>query len=144
MNGIKINGVNYDWGDVIITNTMSGLDITCTGVEYKKSQEKELIYGLGNEPIGTGNGLVKYEGSISMNKSGLDMLNTLAKAFGAKDILGIPGAAMNIIVSYMNGYILKVDTLIGVCFTEVPRASKKGDKEFEVSLPFIYLREESI
>jgi len=141
-NGIKINGVNYDWGDVTISNSMTGIDIVCTGIEYKKSQEKELIYGLGNEPIGTGNGQVKYEGSVSMHKSGLDKLNMMAKAMGAKDIMGIPGAAMNIVVTFMNMWDLQTDTLIGVCFTDISIAAKKGDKEFEISLPFIYLRQE--
>ncbi len=140
MNGIKINGFNYDWGDVCIVNTLTGLTIECTGIKYTKKQDKELVFGLGNEPLGTGNGQIHYDGSITLKKSGVDKLNEMAKDRGADDILGIPGAEMNIVVVYMNGYKLHTDTLVGICFTELPSESKAGDKTFDVNLPFIFLR----
>ncbi len=142
MNGIKINGVNYDWGDVVIANTLTGLNYSCVSIDYKKKQDKGLVYGLGNEPIGTGNGTVSYEGTITLKKPEVEKLNLAAKALGFNDILGLPGAAMNIVVVYMNGYDLATDVLVGVCFKELPNGVKQGDKTIDIALPFIYVRQE--
>ncbi|HOV15769.1 MAG TPA: hypothetical protein PK771_15880 [Spirochaetota bacterium] len=134
----KINGINHDWGDIVVINTVTGLEITCTGIDYTQKQDKSHKYGLGNEPIATGHGNKSYEGKIKMYKSGAHRLLLAAKTMGCKGIVDIPETAMNINVTYMNGYDLINDTLIGVSFTEEPNSVSQGDDEAIVELSFIY------
>ncbi len=144
MNGLKVNGINYDWGDVIIVNTLTGVEIGCTDIKYSKKQDKELVYGQSNEPIGMGNGKISYEGSITIHKTGVDRLNELARKLGFEDILGVPAANLNFTVVYANGYKMTTDTLIGVAFTDLSRGTKSGDKSMEIDLPFIFWKMASI
>ena len=59
------NSREYEWADV--TLLLGGKDITgVRGVKYTIKQEKETVYGKGNEPIAIQKGNKSYEGEITM------------------------------------------------------------------------------
>lgn len=129
------NSREYQWSDVsclIGTTDIVGL----RGVSYKRSKEKELLYGKGNEPIAIQSGNVSYEGTITVLQSEYESL----KAAGGGTILDL---STNITVSYGNpdeGSVMITDVLMGVQFTEEPNDMSQGDKNAEIALPIIFLR----
>lgn len=127
----------YEYAD--ITVILGGKDITgLRGIKYSKKQEKEVIYGKGNEPISIQKGNKSYEGEISLLQSELD---TLA-VNGGGSILDMQ---LDAIVSYGNpskGDVLTIDCIQGIQFTEEAKEMSQGDKFMEVKLPFICLRVE--
>ncbi len=107
-----------------------------TAFKYKKSQDKELRYGRGNEPIGFKRGNKKYEGSITVHKSVLEALKDASKD---GDILALKG--FDIVFSYVSETgALKTDVAKFVEFTESEESLKQGDGNGEYELPFIALR----
>lgn len=132
-----VNGREYGWGDITL---IAGLrDVTnFTGIEYKKEQSKEELYGKGVEPIGVQKGNVKYSGTITMLQSEVNTLQELARTeTGKADILRLN---LNAVVCYGNpleGDVMTVDRLFGIQFTEIPKGMKQGDAKMEIALPFI-------
>ena len=126
----------YEWADVSVV--IGGKPITgISGVSYKASQEKSLIYGKGNQPIAVQKGNISYEGSIKLHQSELE---TLANAGGANGLLGLE---VDIVVAYgnpSNGDLIRTDILKGVQFTEEPREMNQGDTHMECDLPIVFLR----
>ena len=112
------------------------------GLHYKESQEKELVYGAGNEPKAIQSGNIKYEGSLHLLKSDVDDLNTAARAAGYKNIMRVPAKDINITCVYQkqDGEELHTAALISVAFHEKEDGMKQGDKFKEITLPFIFLR----
>lgn len=112
------------------------------GVKYKKSQEKEAVYGAGNEPKSIQRGKKNYDGTLMMLKSDFDALNTAAVAAGYEDIVDVPGHLINITVVYSKdgSAALKTDRILNVEFTEYEDGLENADKFKEVSLPFIALK----
>lgn len=131
----------YEYADV----KMSMLGYEASGlrhITYKKSQEKEAVYGQGNQPKSIQRGNKAYEGSLALLKSDLDAYNEAARAAGYEDITDVPGNLIIITVVYQkqSSTLLKVDTCINVEFTEFEDGMAQGDKFKEVTLPFIFLR----
>lgn len=131
----------YEWAD--ITVTIGGVVVTkIQGVDYTSSQEKELLYGKGNEPLAIQKGNKSYSGSVYLLQSALDSL-TLA---GGKD--GLLGISADITISYGNpskGDVIRTDMLMGCQFTSEPRSIKQGDKNMAAqNCPFIFLRKQRI
>ncbi len=131
------NTKQYNWADVeiwLLGKKISG----ARAVKYKVSQEKEAIYGAGNQPMGIGLGNKSYEGEISLLQSEIEALTLSALAAGGDDITDL--AEMNIIINYApkNG-ALTVDILLSVAFTEMEKGMSQNDKFSEISLPFIAL-----
>ncbi|WP_212006497.1 hypothetical protein [Chitinophaga sp. HK235] len=130
----------FEWADVKVVlfgREISGL----RGLTYKKSQEKEVIYGAGNRPLAVQRGNKKYEGTLTILKSEFDQLNIAAISAGYSDIVDVPGKAISIIVTYKkegDAYV-QVDKISNVEFTDFEDGMKQGDKFKEVSLPFICL-----
>ena len=127
----------YEWADVSVM--LGGVLLTkIQGVSYTASQEKEVIYGKGNEPISVQKGNKSYSGSLTLLQSELDSL-TLA---GGDD--GVLGLQVDILVVYGNpqkGDVLRKYYLRGVQFTSEPRDIKSGDKNMAAqSLDFIFLK----
>jgi hypothetical protein len=110
------------------------------GLTYKKSQEKEPVYGQGNEPKAIQRGNKKYEGTLMLLKSDFDDMNAAARAAGYQDITDVPGTAIDITCVYEKDGKLRTDSCIAVDFTEFEDGMKQGDKFREVTLPFICLR----
>lgn len=131
----------FEFADTKVS--MLGRELTgLRGLTYKKSQEKEPVYGAGNEPRAIQRGNKKYEGSLMLLKSDFDLLNEAAVAAGYEDIVDVPGHLINITCVYQKQGSAKIQTaqIIGVDFTEYEDGMKQADKFKEVSLPFLALK----
>ncbi|MCK9452861.1 MAG: hypothetical protein M0Q90_14295 [Bacteroidales bacterium] len=128
----------YEYAD--ITVALGGRIITgLRGVKYNSKQEKEAVYGKGNEPMHIQKGNKSYEGEISMLQSELETLRLAGKG-------SVLGLRLDAVVAYGNpskGDVLIVDKIRGIEFTEDAKEMKQGDKFMEVTLPFICLRIEN-
>lgn len=128
-----INGREYQWSDVHIM--IGGRLITrVRSVSYKRSKEKEAVYGAGDEPVSIQSGNVSYEGEVVMLRSEYEAL----AASGGGSVLEMQ---VDMVVSYGNPPDAMVtDKLLGCQFTEEENSMAQGDKNEEVTLPFIFLR----
>ena len=128
----------YEFADLNLE--LGGRTITgFRGIKYSSKQEKELVYGKGNEPLHIQKGNIGYEGEISILQSELE---TLRQA-GTGSVLKL---RLDAVVAYgnpSNGDTLVIDKIRGLEFTEDAKEIKQGDKFMEVSLPFICLRIEN-
>ena len=62
------NSREYQWSDV--NALMGGRLLTrLRAVRYKRSKEKELLYGAGSEPVSIQSGNVAYDGEVTMLQS---------------------------------------------------------------------------
>lgn len=125
----------YEFAD--ITAIVGGRDITgLRGVKYSEKIEREALHAKGRFPHSIQSGNITYEGEITCLQSELELL---IKA-GNGSILNV---VTDIVVSYgnpSNGDTLITDKLVGAQFTESVKEMKQGDKNMEVTLPFIALR----
>lgn len=107
------------------------------GVEYKTKKNKEALFGMGREARAIQHGKREVEGTVTVFQSVLIALDRAAQLKGYKDILDVD---MDVVVCYLSSEgILTTDRIVGVSFTETPRAMKEGDMFMEVALPFIAL-----
>lgn len=131
----------YEWSDVTITIGGTVL-VKVQGVSYSDSQEKEFLYGKGNEPIAIQKGNISHTGTLTLLQSAIDSLS----AAGGKS--GMLGLSVDITVSYGNpshGDVIRTDLLQGAQFTSEPRDIKSGDKFMSgQSCDFMYLRKKRI
>lgn len=129
------NSREYEWADV--TLLLGGKDITgARGVKYTIKQEKETVYGKGNEPIAIQKGNKSYEGEITVLQSELETI----RLNGGGTILDLQ---LDAVVAYGNpskGDVMMTDVIQGIQFTEETHELKQNDKQMEVTLPFIALR----
>lgn len=128
------NSRQYEFAD--ITVYAGNRDITgLRSIKYNAKQEKEPVYGKGNNPLSIQKGNKSYEGEIGLLQSELEALE-LASGGSILDM------ELTIVVSYGNptkGDAIKTDTLTGCQFTEDSREMKQGDKFMDISLPFLFL-----
>ena len=130
------NSREYEWADV--TLMLGGKDITgVRGVKYSTKQEKEAVYGKGNEPIAIQKGNKSIEGEITILQSELE---TMRLQSGTKSILDLQLDGVVCYGNPANGDVLVTDVVQGIQFTEEPKELKQGDKFMEITLPFIALR----
>lgn len=129
------NSREYEFADMTVM--VGGKDtVGLRGLKYSAKQEKEVLYGKGNEPIAIQKGNKSYEGELTILPSELETL----RLNGDGTILGLQ---VDIVVVYGNplqGDVMVTDVLQGVQFTEEPKEYKQGDKFVEITLPFIFLR----
>ena len=129
------NSREYEWADV--TLLLGGKDITgARGVKYTVKQEKEAVYGKGNEPIAIQKGNKSYEGEITVLQSELETI----RLNGGGTVLDLQ---LDAVVAYgnpSNGDVMMTDVIQGIQFTEETHELKQNDKQMEVTLPFIALR----
>lgn len=132
-----MNTREYEWNDVTVM--LGGADLTnIRGIKYSSKQEKEAIYGKGNQPVSIQKGNVSYEGEMTVLQSEYEAMRD------ASDTGSILDLCVDCVVCYGNpsqGTPMTTDTLLGVQFTEEPKEMKQGDKFQEITLPFIYLRQ---
>lgn len=121
----------------VLGKELSGL----RGLTYEQEQEKELVYGQGNQPKSIQRGNVKNSGTLMVLKSDLDEMNAAARAAGYRNIMAVPGKLINLTVVYQkdDGDAIKVDNLLCVEFTKMSDGMKQGDKFKEVEMPFLFL-----
>lgn len=132
-----INGRQYEWADISLI--LGGRLVRgARGISYKESQEKELLYGKGNRPMSIQKGNKKYEGSVTLLQSEVETLKELGRSIvGRASILDLN---LNAVVCYgdpSKGDVMLTDQLFNIQFTEVEKSMKQGDKNMEVTLPFI-------
>ncbi len=125
----------YEFAD--ITLVIGRRDITgIRGIKYSEKIEREALHAKGRYPHSIQSGNVTYEGEVTCLQSELELLI----AEGQGSILNIITDAL---VSYgnpSNGDTLITDKLVHIMFTESAKEMKQGDKNMEVTLPFIALR----
>lgn len=131
----------YEFADVrvqLFGRELSGL----RGLKYKKSFEKEVVHGAGNEPKGIQRGKKSYDGTLTLLKSDFDALNAAAVAAGYDDIVDVPGHLINMTCVYQKegASVLSTDKILNVEFTEYEEGMENADKFKEVSLPFLALK----
>lgn len=132
-----INGRQYEWADISLI--LGGRDVVgLLGIKYKEKQEKELMYGKGNQPLSIQKGNRSYEGEVVISQSELETLKLLArKQTGRSSILGLN---LNAVVCYGNplhGDAMITDRIYGIQFTEEEKGMSQGDKKMEITLPYI-------
>lgn len=136
---IVINGRQYEWADISLL--LGGRDVVgCRGIKYSEKQETEEIYGKGNQPLSVQRGNRSYSGEVTLLQSEVETLLLLAKQqTGRSSLLGLN---LNAVVCYGNplkGDVMITDRLFGIHFTETEKAMSQGDKNMEITLPFICL-----
>ncbi len=129
------------WSQVsveILGRKLTGL----RGFEFKKTKEKEHVYGSGADPIDIQSGNNKYEGNLKVLKYELDLLNDAAQAANYSDIVEVPHTLIAIVVQYkkIDGSPIRTIKVPGLGFTEMGIAMEQGAKMTEVSLPFLAMK----
>jgi hypothetical protein len=109
------------------------------GFEFKKTVEKEFLFGAGPDPLDIQEGNRKVEGNIKILGFELDQLNTTANMAGFQDITEVPHEAINITLSLKKTAFDKTTTITirGIAFTEYAHAMEQNAKMREVTLPIL-------
>lgn len=121
----------------LLGRELSGL----RGLTYKRSIEKEPVYGAGRKAKAIQRGNEKIEGTLMLLKSDYDALNTAAVAAGYQSIIDVPGTVINITCVYQKPDNPKPNTvkILNVEFTEAEDGMQQNDKFKQVDLPFLAL-----
>ena len=126
----------YEWNDLSIV--LGGRNLTgFRAVKYVPKQEKELYFGKGNLPSSIQKGNISYSGEITLFQSEYETLRATSKKRSVLDL------QVDAVVCYGNpseGDVMITDYLQGIQFLEEPKEMKQGDKQMEITLPFIFLR----
>lgn len=127
---IKVNGINYGWGDVDVK--LPGLNLVVQEISYDDEQDMEESYGQGNKPRGYGKGNYKASGKITMLRDDYDDLLTYCKAKGVTFFsMELP----SVVVSYANpGDRTRIDELKRVVPTKRNFKAAQGDKTLSVDI----------
>lgn len=127
-----INGINYSWSNVKLV--LFGVPVSgITKIEYKKKQNKENNYGMGDEPVSRGYGNKEYDAKITVYR---DEWQKIINASPSRDPLSV--APFDIQVTFGgNGVTPQCDTLQACEFLEDPFTVGQGDTKILVELPLI-------
>jgi hypothetical protein len=129
----------FEFADIRVS--IFGTELTgLRGITFKKTQEKEPIYGAGNEPVAIQSGNIKYEGTLTLLQSNVQALLFAARKAGYNHLTDVPANQIAITVVYNQGLKMATYKLMGVAFTEFELGMKQGDKYQEVELPFLFTR----
>lgn len=82
---LKVNGKNYDWGDVDVK--FPGLVLVVQEISYDDEQDMEESYGRGYKPRGFGKGNYKASGKLSMLRDDYEDLLAFCKARGVSSMI---------------------------------------------------------
>lgn len=129
------DSTEYTFADIDVR--IGGISVTrIQKLEYKVSQNKEVIYGKGKNPIAVQRGQKSYDGSIDMLQSEFESLIAMAPNHDLLDL------HFDIVISYGNpqrGDVLITDVLQGCEFTEATHSLGNDETYMKVSLPIIFL-----
>lgn len=127
---IKVNGINYGWGDVDVK--IPGLNLVVQEISYDDEQEMEESYGKGYRPRGYGKGNYKASGKMSMLRDDFDDVLDYCKATG-KSFYNVE--LPSVVVSYGNpGGRTRIDELKRVVFVKRSHKAAQGDKTLAVDI----------
>ena len=139
MNGVQINGREYEWADISIV--FGGVVIVgFREIKYKQEREKEQMFAKGRKAQSIQAGNEKVTGSIKFTQSQFEALElaTGGNMLEAKvDIIVSYGAEMN--AASVASAAISTDTIIGAEFTEYEKGMSQGDKFMEINMPFLAL-----
>ncbi len=133
---VTINQVQYEWGSidvVLLGRIVTGI----RGIEYKKAQEKELVYARGNRAHSIQKGNIKCDGTLTILQSELEAMCTSAGRRAS--VTDLPPIDIKVAYVPEGSSVITVDVIRGVEFTEMPKGMKQGDKNAEHALPFLAL-----
>ena len=127
---LKVNGKNYDWGDVDVK--FPGLVLVVQEISYDDEQDMEESYGRGYKPRGFGKGNYKASGKLSMLRDDYEDLLAFCKDRGVSFYdLELP----SIVVSYAdNGKAISTDELKKVRPIKRTHKAAQGDKSLSVDV----------
>ena len=127
---LKVNGKNYDWGDVDVK--FPGLVLVVQEISYDDEQDMEESYGRGYKPRGFGKGNYKASGKLSMLRDDYEDLLAFCKAKGVSFYdLELP----SIVVSYAdNGKAISTDELKKVRPIKRTHKAAQSDKSLSVDV----------
>ena len=127
---LKVNGKNYDWGDVDVK--LPGLDLVVQEVSYDDEMDMEESYGYGHRPRGYGTGNYKASGKLSLLRDDYEEFLAWCKSQGTPFYkLTIP----SIVVSYANeGEKTHMDELKKVKLIKRAHKAAQGDKSLKVDI----------
>ena len=132
---LKVNGKNYDWGDVDVK--FPGMVLQLQEISYDDEQEMEESYGRGPKPRGFGTGNYKASGKISMLRDDYDDLLSYCKA---KRLTFYEIMIPSIVVSYANnGGRTRIDELKKVKFVKRSNKAAQGDKSLTVDIDLMII-----
>lgn len=132
---MSFNSRQYQFSD--LTFEMGGrIIVGFRGLKYEEAQEKEVLYAKGNKGHSIQRGNKSVKGEVTMLQSELE---TLLASSGKKSILDLHLDATAVYGDPANGDVIITDKLLGLEFTTAPKEMKQGDKNMEVTLPFICL-----
>lgn len=145
MNNVNIRSSECAWAQIevkVFNRTIRGL----RGFEFKKTQEKEHLYGAGANPLDIQPGNIAYTGSLTVLGFEKDAMNRAAQAAGYADIVDVPHEAIIITCKFQKTKLDKKTfvTSTGVAFTEVTDAMEQNAKNREVQLPFLAMSIDSV
>lgn len=126
-----------EWADMEIS--VAGAKLTkIRGLKYKASQDKELLYGAGNEPISIQRGPRSYEGEIKLLKGALDDMNAAAIEEKGKDALDLE-FDITVVYAEKGTRTLQTDILVQCQIKDFEKGWEQGAKMMEITLPIIFL-----
>lgn len=119
----------------ILGRTIRGI----RGFSFKRSTEKEHLYGAGQNPLDIQEGNIKCEGNIKILGFELDAMTRAVQLAGYISLDEVPHELIVITGMFQK---TKADpkkqiTVTGVAFTEIDQAMEQNAKYMEVTLPFI-------
>lgn len=131
---MSFNSRQYQWKDIRIN--LSGRSLVgVKEIKYKRSKEKEPLYGRGNKVLSIQHGNETIEGTITLLQSELEALTAAVKQI---DPVGsVLDYDYDCVVSYGVGVDLKTDIVLGLSFTEYEKGMEQTDKMMEIEMPFI-------
>lgn len=138
MANINIRSAECAWKDaelIILGRRIKGL----RGFEFKKTTEKEHLYGAGQHPLDIQEGNIACSGNVKVLGFELDALNNAANVAGYADITEVPHEAIVLQASFKKSPADKTTriTAVGVSFSELTNAMEQNAKMREVTLPFL-------
>ena len=127
-----INGVQYHWGQVVI----SALGNAFVGVEkisYEEMQEMENNYGAGNYALGMGFGKIEAKGSITLYQEELEALQNAAPN---RRLQAIPNFDITVTFIPEPGQALVNHVIRNVRFKNNKRDMSQGDTKVTADIEF--------
>ena len=138
MNEQKFSIDQYGWADLTIY--LLGVPLSgARGFTLKCEQEKDLIFGAGNNPQGVGRGNKSYSGELRMLQSDFEDLLLAAG--------GNPLVLRNLVFVFEfegSDGTRSIKKVYGAQFTEFEQGMQQGDQFKEHVLPFVALSYETV
>jgi len=127
-----------EWADFSVS--IEGKRVTgIQGISYKETDEDELLYAQGRDPIGLQTGNTTYEGELKLLKNEVDALNLAAKAAGYRSVKDVPNLVLTAVYMPKGQRQLRTDIIMGAKISELTYGWDQGAKYMPITLPFKYM-----